>query len=475
MKKRSVCLEGCRATIDGQVDASSVTTIVRDVINQLPENASVEDKVLALYRYVRRHLFAYLSTMDDTFETLNKAVYTLNWWGFGLCGRQSKTLGMLAAELLGRENVRLVGMRERWPGAWRVGEEGRPYAFHWTRYATDHKPGTPHGHTSLEIRWDDSWHFLDVMVGFYRRDASGRIVSIREIADRPELVAQPVGDPEGDMPYGPEPEIFTQSGLTFHEPGLNTWPGELSPLNLRPGESFTFLYRPLPGEFVVHPRMRKLFREEALKDGPREGRRNAPPATYANAEHRYRVKLEPSNECPYWCAPTGDWHIPVTLPYPITSIRWRMVSLNSSTTLPCSGFLHYPPSTGDELMPVAASGSYRPGPDDAIGTSYKFIVRAPARKGCVELDLITCLQHNPLVCHRLKPGLNVVRLHAEGTDHLVAIFSVKVAGQERKIRLEGVGSHEVTLPPEDEVEVESVTLENAAGTSSFAPETNLPA
>ncbi|MCX7592037.1 MAG: hypothetical protein N2255_10475, partial [Kiritimatiellae bacterium] len=365
MKTQARTLTGCRFTIDGQVDASTVSSVVRDVLAQLPSDATVEDKVLALYRYVRRHLFAYLSTMDDTVETLNKAVYTLNWWGFGLCGRQAKTLGLLASELLGRENVRIVGMRERQPGAWRVGEEGRPYAFYWTQFSTDYKPGAPHGHTSLEIRWDGQWHFFDVMVGFYRRDEHGRIVSIREIAERPELVERPVGDPEGDMPYGPEGEIFTCSDLAFYEPGINTWPGELPPLNLRPGESFTFFLKPLAGEFVVHPKMRRLFRPEALEGGPREGRRNAPPATYANARHEFRVRLVPSVRCAFWCPQTEDWHVPVALPYPVCSVRWEMtpaagrLKRSPVSEEACSGFLYFPAGTGDELLPVGPTGTYR--------------------------------------------------------------------------------------------------------------------
>jgi hypothetical protein len=459
-------LTDCRATIDGQADASSVPRLVRDVVAGLPADASVEQKILALYRYVRHHLFAYLGTMDDAIEVLNKAVYTLNWWGFGLCGRQAKTLGLLAAELLGHENVRIVGMREKRVGAWRVGEDGRPYAFHWTMFTAEHKPDEPCGHTSLELRWDGRWHFLDVMVGFYRRDEQGRIVSIQEIADRPDLADRPVGDPDGDMPYGPEPEIFTQSDIVSYHPGMTSWPGELPPLNLRPGESFAFLAEPIPGEFLVHPKMRARFSREAVERGPREGRRGAPPATYGSGRHEYRLRLAPEDGCPAWCRHTGDWHVPVSLPYPITSIQWQMTPVTEPGAAPaepgreCSGFLHFPPLTGDELLSIPAAGDRRADPESPIGLSYKLVVRAPGRRGAVDLALRTIVIQNPLVVPRLGPGRNTIRLHAEGDGRLIARFAWRAGHGEEELVLAGAGPHEASAPETCRGAPQSLTLAN---------------
>lgn len=436
-------LTGCKLTVDGQVDASSVESVVRDVVGLLPSDSSTEERVLALYRYVRRHLFAYLGTIDDAIEPLNKAILTLNWWGFGLCGRMAKTLGMLAAELLGWENVRIVGLRERRKGDWRVGEEGRPYAFRWTSLSCTIGPEEPWGHTSLEVRWDGAWHFLDAMVGFYRRDDAGRIVSLQEIVDRPELVDRPVDDPEGDMPYGPEAEIFTRCTPIVHEPGMNAWAGELPSLDLRPGESFTFLADPIPGEFIVHPQMRARFLPEAVEGGPREGRRNAPQATYGNGLHEYQVSLVADDACPYWCRHSADWRVPVELPYPITSLAWEMTAPGGA---PCTGFLHYPPHTHDTLLAVAAAGSCRAGPEALVGRSYSIIVRAPGRRGPADLRLRTVTQHNPLVVPRLRPGPNVVRLCSQGTGRLTARLSLEAPGRSVEACLEGAGVHHVLGP-----------------------------
>ena len=462
----------------GQVDAGSVETIVRDVLAGLPAGATTEARVLALYRYVREHLFAYISTNDDRIESLNKALLTLNWWGWGLCGRQAKTLAVLAAHLLGSENVRLVGLTEREHGAWRVGEAGRPYAFHWSTRTKTWTPDQLNGHTSLEIRWDGTWHFLDAMVGFYRRlpDAAGRIVSIEEIAANPSLADQPVGDPlHGDMPYGPEVEVFTKSQVKVYAPGINVWAGELPALNLRPGERLTFLAGPMPDEWIMHPKMRAIATDEALAGGPREGRPHAPAGRYGNAEHVYQVDLTADPTCPWWQPDSSDWSVPADLPYPIASIHWGMGIGDRALGIGgqesggetverngCSGFLNFPPSTGDELLPADASGSHRPGPDATVGRSYRLIVRGPGKGCAVRLTLRTIVMHNPRVQPSLKIGRNVIRLaaRAEGSrERLIGRVDYKLDGVQKRVELIGAGEHEVIIPP-GQLSEQSITLEN---------------
>lgn len=460
-------LTNCKLTIAGQVDASSPATIVRDVLAPLPQTASTQDKVLALFRYVREHLFAFVSTVDDLLEPLNKAIQTLNWWGWGLCGRQAKTLGILAAHLLGADNVRIIGMSEREHGSWRIGEDGRPYAFVWTPRSKGWSANNLGGHTSLEVRWDGRWHFLDAMVGFYRLDAAGNILSIQQIADDPSLADKPVNDPRhGDMPYGPEVEIFTRSKLKFFDPGLNAWPGELPPLNLRPGESLSFLPEPLPGEFFIHPKMRAIFNDDVAAGGPREGRPNAPAARYGNAEHVYQVELAPDESCPFWCRETADWHVPVELPYPITSIHWQMQASGVGVQGPgmrdngsgdCSGFLSFPPATRDEILAIAATGSLKTPADGPMGLAYRVIVRAPGRQGPVKLNLRTIVQHNPLVLPKLKAGRNVVTLSGDGQGQLAATFDYRLAGQPMNGLLRGPGEHVVNVPS-GEITAQQITL-----------------
>jgi hypothetical protein len=450
LKEEGRMLTDCRLTIAGQVDASSVATIVRDVLAGLPAPAGDEEKVLALFRWVREHLFAFVSTMDDAIEPLNKAIQTLNWWGFGLCGRQAKTLGILAAHLLGAENVRLVGMSERERGAWRIGEDGRPYAFIWTPRTRGWKPGAQlGGHTSLEVRWNGRWHFLDAMVGFYRRDREGQIASLQQIIDEPALADKPVGDPlHGDMPYGPEVEIFTKSNVKFYKPGLNAWPGKLPGLNLRAGERLTFLTLPLDGEYFIHPKMRAMFNADVSAGGPREARPNAPAAKYGNAEHFYDVQLDPEASDPHWSAETADWHVPVELPYPITSIHWEMRDAGQAPSAECSGYLHFPPSTGDEIVAIGATGSHRPTPDEPMGLGYRLIVRAGERGRPVRLRLRTIVQDNPLVRPRLLAGRNVVRLAGQGVGTLAARIEYELSGRRQSAELIGAGEHQVIVAGE---------------------------
>ena len=90
---------GCKLTIDDQVDTSTVVSIVRDVLAALPASAGTETRVLALYHWVREALFVYPCSPDDLCEDFNKALQLVNWWGYGLCGTQSKVFGILVAHL----------------------------------------------------------------------------------------------------------------------------------------------------------------------------------------------------------------------------------------------------------------------------------------------------------------------------------------------------------------------------------------
>jgi len=185
--------------------------------------------------------------------------------------------------------------------------------------------------------------------------------------------------------------------------------------------------------------MRAMFNDDVSAGGPREARPNAPAARYGNAEHVYQVELGPGDRL--WCPETGDWHVPVSLPYPITSIHWEISPGGS-------GYLCYPPSTADEIMPIAASGSLRPGPDARMGLEYRVVVRAAELGQPARLRLRTIVQHNPLVRPRLLAGRNVVRLSAGGEGQLAARLQWQADGQRRAVELSGVGEHEVIVADE---------------------------
>jgi len=442
-------LRSCKLTVDGQADAASVAGIVRDVLAALPADADDERKVLALYHWLREKLFVYPSSPDDLHEDCNKATQLINWWGYGLCGTQSKVFAMLLKYAIGFENVRLIGMREREVGSWRMRERGYR-AFYWSGQARDNQSHTPDGHCSLEVYWDGAWHLLDVMVGFYRRRADGVIASLDELLADPSIVDTPTGDPEADMPFGDEREIFTDSAVNWRSVPMNFWAGEELPLALRPGESFTWLAEPVPGAYYLHPRIRARFGSDALAPGPRGHRPDRPQRRYGNGEHRWRVSLRPDPSDPFWCAETADWHLPVELPYPIIAIEWRMDEGGE-------GFLLFEPSGEDRIQPIQAIGRQFTREDRRPARHYTLIVRSPgrlteARPRPITVDLRTLVQLNPAATPRLRAGGNTLRLHGDGDGQLCARVRYRVGDAEREQELRGVGAHEVACDGEPEAQ-----------------------
>jgi hypothetical protein len=446
-------LLACKLTIDNQVDTSTVATIVRDVLARLPTQADTETRVLALYHWVRETLFVYPSCPDDLCDDFNKALQQINWWGCGLCGTQSKVFGMLVAHALGREHVRLVGTQERVVGDWKMQQRGY-LAFKWSGLARDNQPDTPDGHCTLEILFDGAWHLLDVMVGFYRRHANGTIASLQDLLAEPTLAAQAVGDPEGDMPFGDEREIFTDSTITFSSVTFNAWPGEPLPLILRPGESFTWLAEPIEGAYYLHPEVRQRFGNQVLAPGPRGHRPDRAPRRYGNGEHRWAVTLQPSTEDRYWCAETGDWHLGVELPYPIVAIEWSMLEGGTGFLLPNTGY-------DDRLLSIQATGHRSTPEDQPPGRAYRIIVRSPGRgtdagPGPLRLELKTTVQLNPQVVPGLRQGLNRVRL--QGPEPVRASFRYHTADEWHEASCVGAGAHDVVV--DGEPQAQQLTLSN---------------
>lgn len=432
----------CRLNIAGQADTRSLATIVRDVVGPLGPDATDEAKVLALYHWIREHLFVYPCVPSDLYADFNSALNVINWWGYGLCGTHAKVLGLLASHLLGWGNTRLIGMGEREPGSWKAEVNG-PRAFVWSLRQQGFQPYGGQGHTSMEVRWDGQWHFLDVMVGFYRRDAKGRIVSIDELLNNPDLVNTPVDDPEGNMPYGPEPEIFFASKVGFHAIEYNAWPGRPRPLNLRPGERFVFLGERIPGAYYVHPEIRRRFGSDQLAPGPRGHLPDRPIPHWGNGEHVAGFTLRPDSGDPFWCPETGDWHVEVELPWPIVQIHWKMDE-------GCSGFLEHEPSTGDQIRPIDAVGRVWQPETARPATRYRIICRSPGRTQPMRLSLRTVVQLNPLVVPRLQTGENRVTLACDGDGPaLSARFVYQLDGDPHSVDIHGTGEHTIPVASGD--------------------------
>ncbi len=446
---------GCKLTIENQVDSSTIASIVGDVLAHLPEQADTETRVLALYHWVREILFVYPSCPDDLCEHFNNALRLINWWGCGLCGTQSKVFGLLVAHALGREHVRLVGTHEREVGDWKMRQRGY-LAFKWSGLAKDNDPDTPDGHSTLEIFWDGAWHLLDVMVGFYRRRQDGTIASLQDLLDDPALAAQPVGDPEGDMPFGDEREIFTSTSISYSSVTFNNWPGEGLPLTLRPGESFTWLAKPVEGAYYLHEKIRERFGSQTLAPGPQGHRPDRSPRRYGSGRHRWVTTLEPTKDDPFWCAETGDWHLRVELPYPILAIEWCMEKGATGLLLPHA-------EQDARLLPIQAVGKLSTSPDRPPSRAYRIILRSPGRQLAtgprpLVVELTSIVQLNPQVVPHLQRGSNRIRLHGSPGQDLQARFRYRVDDAWHEAGCQGVGAHELVV--DGEAESQQLTLSN---------------
>ena len=166
-------VENFRVTSDRSVDTTSLETIVRDVIARA--NAKTNDeKAIALYDWLHTAIFhqAYATEADPQSVGPLKL---LNVYGWGLCGGQHTVLKALY-ETAGWE-CRYVG---------------------WT------------GHTTIEVKYDGRWHYLDVFLKcyFWSKDKS-HIVSQDEIAADPSIVTDAVKDgrvPRSYLCCGDRPE-----------------------------------------------------------------------------------------------------------------------------------------------------------------------------------------------------------------------------------------------------------------------------
>jgi len=448
-------------SIDGQVDTSSIATLVRDVLAPLGPDAGDEERVLALHRFVCDHLFVFPAGSDLECD-FNQALRLINWWGHGLCFNYNKVMCILAAHALGFGRVRQAGVREREPGSWRMDERGFK-VFKWSGLARGHFAENAGSHASVEFYWDGSWHMIDPMMALYRRREDGGIASLEELGAQPALMDRPAGERYGDMPFGDEREVYTASQARPTAAYFNHWPGAPLALTLRPGESFTWLAEAMPGHYHQTRGNRERWGSDALAPGPQGHQAGREGQHHGNGEHRLRLRLQPHADDPYWRPESADWRVPVHLPYPVIACDWRLGAGGG-------GFLYHEPSTGDRIEPIKAIGRrFQPeGLPPACG--YELIVRSPGREDGapepIDCELRSIVQLNPLVTPRLRPGGNIVHLRAsgEGEAGLRASFRFRDGDQEHEQELScsGAGTHELQVAADDPRPA-ALRIENPSG------------
>ena len=124
--------DGFKVTTDRTVDASSLESIVADVI-RLSGAKTNDEKGIALYNYLNQVLFHHAYPNEKAPQSVGP-LKVINVYGWGLCGGQHTVMKALF-ETAG------------WP----------------VRYRGWSDPG----HTTIEAKYDDRWHYYDIFLRAY--------------------------------------------------------------------------------------------------------------------------------------------------------------------------------------------------------------------------------------------------------------------------------------------------------------------
>ncbi len=172
----SGAVDNFKVTTDQSVDASSLETLVQSVVARAGAKTN-DQKAVAIYEWLHQAIFhwAYAVEPEPQFVGPLKLLHVYGW---GLCGGEHTVLKAMF-ETAGWE-CRYVGWSDP-------------------------------GHTTIEVKYDGSWHYLDVFLKcyFWSKDKS-HIASQEEIAADPTIVLNAVKEGRaarehlccGDSPEG---------------------------------------------------------------------------------------------------------------------------------------------------------------------------------------------------------------------------------------------------------------------------------
>lgn len=150
-------------------------------------------------------------------------------------------------------------------------------------------------HRTAEVEWDGAWHYLDVDERAYLIDQDGRVVSVTEAVETPELWERSA---RLVSPFYPQNGgIKGIEELAKHGPAETHWHwralGHSMDFSLRPGESLTRYWRGqgrwrMSGAWQNEETL-KILREDPA--GPKTSSRASINNSYGNGEWVYEPKL----------------------------------------------------------------------------------------------------------------------------------------------------------------------------------------
>ena len=154
----SAAVQGFKVTTDKTIDHSSLETIVQQVIERAGARSN-DEKAIALYEYLHATIFHRACPTEEKPQTVGP-LKSLNVYGWGLCGSQHTVMKAL---------YETAGFKCRYVG--------------WS----------DPGHSTIEVFYDDRWHYLDVFLKcyFWTKDKA-HLASQDEIAADPSIVLDAV-------------------------------------------------------------------------------------------------------------------------------------------------------------------------------------------------------------------------------------------------------------------------------------------
>ncbi len=145
-------VNGFKVTTDQTIDASSLQTIVQQVVARSGAKTN-DEKAIAIYEYLHHTIFHWAYPAEPAPQTVGP-LKVLNVYGWSLCGGEHAILKALY-EAAGWE-----GRYVLWPG-----------------------------HETIEVKYDGRWHYFDVFLKcYYWSKDRTHVVSQEEIANDPSIV-----------------------------------------------------------------------------------------------------------------------------------------------------------------------------------------------------------------------------------------------------------------------------------------------
>lgn len=222
---------GIKVTTDRTVDTASLDTIVKDVI-RLSGATTNDEKAIAIYTWLHHAIFHHAYPVEKAPQSVGP-LKVIRVYGWGLCGGQHTVLKAL---------FETAGWKVRYRG--------------WN------------GHTTIEVFYDDRWHYFDVFLKCYYWTKDRKTIAGQDdINQDPSIVLDAVKDGRapathylccGDEPQGVVDGIKTSKALPVskHEDGWASVTGRdrgYNPeLTLPPGATLRLDWKSEAGQLAVN-------------------------------------------------------------------------------------------------------------------------------------------------------------------------------------------------------------------------------